>query len=190
MTTTICIVRHGETDWNAAKRVQGREDIELNENGRRQASGLASRLEGMHWDVIISSPLKRAAETAQIIRQTIKAGSIIVNEKFIERDFGKASGMTYGQWKDAFPDQHIPGREVDDELEKRVYEGLAEVVEKYTGRKIVLVTHGAVINSLLKTISEGLINIGETNIKNACINLIEHDGKSYRVKLYNSLEIF
>jgi uncharacterized phosphatase len=65
--TTICIIRHGETDWNSSGRLQGREDIELNDLGRRQAIQTSGYFETESWDVIVSSPLKRAYETAQII---------------------------------------------------------------------------------------------------------------------------
>ncbi|MDB5085743.1 MAG: yhfR, partial [Bacilli bacterium] len=65
--TTVCLVRHGETDWNAEGRLQGRQDTELNENGRKQAKLAGIHLKNEQWDAIVTSPLKRAKETAQII---------------------------------------------------------------------------------------------------------------------------
>ena len=187
MTTTICLIRHGETDWNAQKRCQGREDIDLNNSGESQAAEIAKHLRKVNWDVVISSPLKRAATTARIIAQELELELITINDKFIERDYGIASGLTFEQWKQSFPDSHIPGREDDETLKERVLDGLDEVVDKY--KNILLVSHGAVINSLLKTISNGAIDIGETNIKNACINIIRYDGDMYTIDLYNSLEL-
>ena len=63
----ICIVRHGETDWNLDGRIQGQMDIPLNSNGRIQAELCATAINFEKWDVIVSSTLKRAKETAEII---------------------------------------------------------------------------------------------------------------------------
>lgn len=144
MTTTICLIRHGETDWNAQKRCQGREDIDLNENGKIQAAEIARHLIRLNWDIIISSPLKRAETTARIIGEALKTKLITINEKFIERDYGKASSLTFEQWKKAFPDGIVPGKENDEDLQKRVLEGLCEVANEYKGKNILLISHGAV----------------------------------------------
>ena len=189
MTTTICLIRHGETDWNAQKRCQGRENIELNGNGKIQAAEIAEPLKKIDWDVIISSPLQRAETTACIIGEVLKKNLITTNDKFIERDYGKASGLTFHQLKETFPDELIPGKESDEDLQQRVFEGLCEAVNTYENKNILLVSHGAVINSLLKKISKGAIDIGETNIKNAHINLIKHDGVTFRVDMYNSPDL-
>lgn len=186
--TTICIVRHGETDWNAQKRCQGREDIELNENGEKQAAEIAGHLKRVNWDIIISSPLKRAFATAAIIGRCLNVNEIIEDDSFIERDYGVASGLTYEQWKLFYPDGYIPGIESDDILRERVLQGLHSIVEEFKDKKVVLVAHGAVINSLLKTVSVDKINLGETNIKNTCINIVEHDGSDWHVKVYNSVD--
>jgi hypothetical protein len=77
--TTICILRHGETDWNSTGRLQGCEDIELNAVGREQAVQVAGYLEKEPWDIIISSPLKRAYETARIIAMRLS----IITDKLI-----------------------------------------------------------------------------------------------------------
>lgn len=186
LTTTICLIRHGETDWNAQKRFQGREDIELNENGKIQTTEIAEHLGKVNWDVIISSPLKRAYSTAQIIAKKLKIENTVINENFIERDYGKASGLTFAQWKHSFPDGIVPGKENDESLKKRVITGLDEIVGEYKEKNILLISHGAVINSILKTVSNGAIDIGETNIKNACFNLVLHNGTAYSVELFNS----
>jgi uncharacterized phosphatase len=102
------------------------------------------------------------------------------------RDFGKGSGLTFGQWAKAFPDGRIPGRESDDALEKRVYHGLSEIAGEYPGKKILVVSHGAAINALLKKISGGKVSIGEGNLKNGSLNVIEYDGTSFKVNAYNA----
>ncbi|MHC9544574.1 MAG: histidine phosphatase family protein [Vulcanimicrobiota bacterium] len=185
---TLCIVRHGETDWNRLGRFQGREDIELNENGRAQASLIAEYLSGFQWDVIITSPLKRAYATAEIIGKKLDITAIIEDRAFVERDFGNGSGLTLEQMKSAYPDGTIPGRENDESLEKRVLQGLRGVADTYRDRRIVMVAHGAVINSLLKVVSAGKVNLGETSIRNACINILEHEGSSWQIKVHNSVD--
>ncbi len=187
--TTVCIIRHGETDWNKERKFQGREDTELNDAGKRQASEIAAHLAGFSWDVIITSTLKRAAATADIVRLALETTPVVIDEAFIERDFGKASGLTLGEQELAFPDGVVPGKESDDALEKRVLEGLQGIARDYHDNKVVLVTHGAVINSILKAVSAGSINVGETNIKNACLTIIELDGSGWHVKAYNSVEL-
>src|SRR4029078_4907654 len=90
--TEICLVRHGQTDWNFQEIIQGREDIPLNEVGKKQASQSAAALQLDTWDVIISSPLIRAQETAQMISNAVGIHSILLDERFVERNFGEASG--------------------------------------------------------------------------------------------------
>ena len=63
----ICLIRHGETDWNVIGKLQGREDIPLNENGKIQAQYCGKALKNMVWTTIITSPLSRARQTAEII---------------------------------------------------------------------------------------------------------------------------
>ena len=77
--TTICLVRHGETDWNLHRRYQGWEDIPLNETGRGQAQVVALAIAGEEWDAIVASPLSRAYATAQAIAtasRTLDANAI------------------------------------------------------------------------------------------------------------------
>lgn len=90
--TEICLVRHGQTDWNFQEIIQGREDIPLNEVGKKQASQSAAALQAEAWDVIISSPLIRAQETAKEIAEATGLQSILLDERFVERNFGEASG--------------------------------------------------------------------------------------------------
>ena len=92
--TELCLVRHGQTDWNFQEIIQGREDIPLNALGHRQAEESAAFLSQESWDVIVASPLSRAVDTARYIAEAcgIDAAHIIQDERFIEREFGAASG--------------------------------------------------------------------------------------------------
>ena len=68
----LYILRHGKTDWNAAFKLQGRTDIELNEEGRKMAAKAAKEAECIDFDICFSSPLKRAYETARIVLRTVR----------------------------------------------------------------------------------------------------------------------
>src|SRR5690606_40156857 len=91
--TTICLIRHGETDWNAQRRIQGRTDIPLNEKGIQQARECRDFLKNSEWDVIITSPLKRAKQTAEIINEALNI-DLIEMDDFIEKSFGDVEGVT------------------------------------------------------------------------------------------------
>ena len=88
----LYLVRHGQTDWNIGKQAQGVADIELNATGVAQAEALRDRIaaEGLHFDYVYASPLRRAAKTAQII--TNNRADIIYDDRIIERNYGDLEG--------------------------------------------------------------------------------------------------
>lgn len=87
----LYVVRHGQTDWNIQARLQGHIDTQLNETGRMQAETLAQKMKNIHFDLIISSPLTRALDTAKTINKN-KNLQIIINNSLIERGFGNFEG--------------------------------------------------------------------------------------------------
>ena len=87
----ILLTRHGQTEWNVLKKVQGKANIALNETGENQALITAQNLIDEEIDLIISSPLKRALQTAEIINKT-KNIPLIIDERISERDFGEFEG--------------------------------------------------------------------------------------------------
>ena len=108
--TIICLVRHGETDWNAIGKLQGRTDIPLNETGIFQAEKCGEYLKESEWDFIITSPLNRAKQTAEIIKRKIDV-PLLEMDHFVERHFGEAEGMTLQEISAAFPDKMYPNQE-------------------------------------------------------------------------------
>ncbi len=88
----ILLTRHGQTEWNLLKKVQGKADIELNEKGIEQAEKTKYLLKEERLDLILCSPLKRAKQTAEIINQGRDIG-MIIDERIQERDFGEFEGM-------------------------------------------------------------------------------------------------
>lgn len=184
-TTSICIIRHGETDWNSSGRLQGCEDTELNELGRLQAASLAAYLSRQSWDVIISSPLKRAYETARIIASHFSFPEIQKMEGLRERDYGAASGLLPDERHNRFPDGIIPDQEEFEHLRERAIRALDEIAEQHSGKRVIVVSHGAFTNSILYTISGGEFGSFKTRLKNGCLNLIVQSNNRWSVSYYN-----
>lgn len=183
--TTICIVRHGETDWNLSGKLQGREDIELNDFGRAQALQTARYFEDEHWDVMISSPLKRAYETARIIAAHISIPEVHVVEEITERSYGAASGLLPEERRSRFPDGVIPGQEGFEHLRQRAIKSLTKIAGEFVGKRIIVVSHGGFTNSVLYTISGGEFGSFKTRLRNGCINKITVQDNKWSVGFYN-----
>lgn len=101
--TEFCLVRHGETEWNQLGMLQGRTDTELDDNGIQQAKECAKALSGQQWSAIVTSPLRRAYRTAELIQEQLQI-PLLEMEDFIERSFGTAEGMTVEERLTAYPD--------------------------------------------------------------------------------------
>ena len=139
----IYVVRHGKTYWNEIGRNQGRTDIELNEEGIKQANIVKDKLSNINFDMVISSPLKRALKTAEIISN---ANNIIIDERIIER----SNGTLEGKLREELP-KNINFNSVDneygiepiDEFRKRIFD-FCKDLEKYIDKNILIVTHAGV----------------------------------------------
>ncbi|MED1738317.1 histidine phosphatase family protein [Bacillus swezeyi] len=182
--TAICLIRHGETDWNALGKLQGRTDIPLNETGKRQAKETGEFLKDADWDVIITSPLKRARETAEFINQYLGL-EIVEMEDFIERNYGDAEGMPFAERMKLYPDKNYPNQESKEALAERLMTGIQKVSDKYPDQKVLVVAHGAAIHTLLSKISNGNINLENTKLVNACLSNISFQENKWLVNDYN-----
>ena len=139
----IYVVRHGQTDWNLQGRSQGWQYIELNQTGIEQAEKLAQTLADVKFDVCFSSPLKRALKTAQ----TIYNGEIIIDRRIIERINGELEGRP--DWKELGVNFNDPndangkryGIEMLPDLQKRLSSFWDEILAKYSGKNVLVVTH-------------------------------------------------
>ncbi|KDE32297.1 MULTISPECIES: histidine phosphatase family protein [Bacillus] len=182
--TAICLVRHGETDWNAAKRIQGRTDIPLNDTGKWQAEQTGLYLKDAHWDVVISSPLSRAKETAHLILQHVHAPLVIMDD-FIERDYGDAEGMSFEERQKLFPNKQYPNMEPLSALQDRMLEGIEKVRATYPDKRVLIVAHGAAIHALLTSLADEQMGIKDTRLENACLNYVEWTDGEWKVNDYN-----
>ncbi|MBM7573165.1 histidine phosphatase family protein [Aquibacillus albus] len=182
----ICLIRHGETDWNYNGMLQGKTDIPLNATGRQQAEECRVFLEDSEWDVIVTSPLIRARQTAEIINKNLNL-SIVEMEEFQERSFGDAEGTTKEERNKRYPDGNYPGMETREFVTARVMNGMEQIIEKFGNKKVLLVAHGAVINSILSSISNGEIGSGKTTLINACISNVQFFEGQWKVHNYNQI---
>lgn len=169
----IYLIRHGETDWNRLCRLQGREDVPLNEQGKKQAKRCGKAFHGIALNKIITSPLKRAKETAKIIGEQNGIFDLVVEPDLIERDFGEASGMTYEEKNQRYGTDNIIGFEAEDVLFQRMKDVMLKYDRELEAEDVLMVSHGAAIKVLLKHIISKENRNAIERLKNACINVIE-----------------
>ncbi|MFD2045679.1 histidine phosphatase family protein [Ornithinibacillus salinisoli] len=185
--TSICLIRHGETNWNAAGRIQGKTDIPLNEKGIEQAENCGASLHPSDYDVLISSPLKRAKNTAEIINKYLNLPILEIKE-FQERSFGDAEGLTIEERKLRFPDGQYPNQEEREAFSQRVMGAIEEVKRRFPDKRVLVVAHGAVINQILSILSNGEIGSGKTKLMNTCISNIHFHEEQWCIKNYNQID--
>lgn len=186
--TTICIIRHGETNWNNQWRFQGRENIELNETGRKQAFACVNYLKKEVWDIIISSPLIRAKETAKIIANKIGIKNVEIMNEFIEKDLGSATGLFPSERKKKFPDGIIPDAEPREYTRARAMEALKIIDNKYKDKNIIVVTHAGIINEIMSVLTDFKFDITKERIENGGITILKGNEGKWYIELFNSIE--
>ena len=148
----IALVRHGQTDFNRDGRLQGSSDIPLNETGIAQAHTAARLLAGEHWDAVVSSPLERAAVTADIIAAALGLEVCGRYPSLVERAYGQAEGLTKEQAVERFGTDW-PGEEDFDALQRRAVAAVDEVAERNRVDALVIVTHGTFIRAFADHVS-------------------------------------
>lgn len=171
--TEIILARHGETQWNVEEVFRGRIDVELNENGIKQAELLAGYLSNLKIDSIYSSPLKRALKTAELIANHHEL-EVKIAPGLIDFDYGEWQGLPHQEVKDKYkelyaewlshPDKvKMPGGESLNDVRERAMDVVSDAITKYEGT-IVLVSH-RVVNKVLICALLGLDNSHFWNIR-------------------------
>lgn len=181
----IYLIRHGQTDWNIQGRFQGREDIPLNDTGIKQAVECGNALKGESFAAVITSPLIRARRTAEIIADILSVEQIIIEDKLIERDFSKISGMTPAQREAFYASGGNDNKEPWEDLCNRMMFCLDSYGDRFQSNNIIMVSHGASINAVLSVLSSGKTGTGKLILKNTCINIIDFDKKRHTLEDYN-----
>ena len=143
----IYVARHGQTRLNAENRVCGSTDIPLTETGLRQAQRLAENARDKGIEVIIASDMIRARQTARAVAERLGL-PVETDHRLREQDFGRYEGSdrddpVYQAEKRKFAHSHFGGESIM-KLAQRVYNRMDEIVEKYSGRTVLIVCHGGV----------------------------------------------
>jgi broad specificity phosphatase PhoE len=148
----LILVRHGETEWNKQRRIQGsRSDTRLSQEGLKEADRLAAALRTERIDAIYSSPLKRAAETAQIVAEALKL-RIQLFDELREIDVGELDGLfereLTGRYQDAWKGLRegnastpLPGGESLQDVQKRTSWAVDRILERHIDGTVVVVGH-------------------------------------------------
>lgn len=193
--TRFCLVRHGETDWNALCRIQGHTDIDLNDQGRRQA-GLAGRaLVDAGIAALYSSDLQRAWNTAAIIGRHLALEPRPVPQ-LRERNYGFFEGMTYTDARQQYPAEFaryerrdpLYDFETGESLEAmldRVSRALLQILAAHPGETVAVVVHGGVLDVVWRFVHDlPLHHKRDFAIPNAGLNWICHDGQQWRIEAW------
>ena len=194
--TEILLIRHGETAWNAIKRLQGHLDIPLNAEGTRQAKALAAALQNEKIDAIISSDLQRAIQTAGEIAR-LQGISTRIDAGLRERCYGGFEGQLYSEiahlfpkeyaaWKSHDPDAEFPPGENRGEttrrFHQRVIEHIVHYAKQFAHQKIALVAHGGVLECAYREAKQLPLDAPrEVTIFNASINRFYFDGNQLQL---------
>ncbi|MFZ6681550.1 histidine phosphatase family protein [Undibacterium sp. Tian12W] len=194
--TEILLIRHGETAWNAERRLQGHLDIPLNAEGTRQAKALAWALQNEKLHAIVSSDLQRAVQTAGEIAR-LQGVSTRIDKGLRERCFGGFEGKLYSElpslyrkeynaWQAHEPDAQFPPGENEGEtirqFHKRVMEHVLHYAKQFEGKKIALVAHGGVLECAYRAAKDLPLSAPrEVTIYNASINRFEVTGKEIKL---------
>lgn len=191
--TEILLIRHGETAWNAIKRLQGHLDVPLNREGEHQAQALAAALDNEPLDAIFSSDLQRARQTAQAIAAR-RGMEVLVDRGLRERCYGGFEGMLYAEIRQRYPEAHAAwqARDIDArfpagvhvaetlrEFSQRAVDAILRIAGAGTYRKIALVTHGGVLECAYRfALGMDFSQARDFDIFNASVNRFRCDGNA------------
>jgi len=186
----IVLVRHGETLWNAQGRLQGREDVPLNETGLKQAKAAGKALSQYPFSgrgpVIISSPLQRASQTARMIAGELPVVAALREDAvLLERDYGAGAGRTRQELAQLYPQSDFPGLEDRAIAEARIVEGIRRLALEADGQDLILVSHGEICHIFLAFLRGEATQTGRSALRNASISTLEFADGEFRIEYYN-----
>ena len=198
-TTRFCLVRHGETDWNAERRLQGHTDVELNARGLAQAKQMAKALKNtdFQFDTLYTSDLKRAKQTAKAI-EDLYAVSATSHSLLRERHLGALQGLTINEAPLIEPelwqlhlcrniDEEFRGGESIVQFYNRVKIALQEIQQRHAGKTILVISHGGTLDMMYRIATNQALNTEKVvAVPNASLNWISHDGSSWKVDRWAS----
>ena len=193
VTTRICFIRHGETDWNVAKRIQGHTDIPLNETGRAQALAMAFNAAHQRFHAIYSSDLKRTLETAQALAQR-EDQAVKPLPQLRERHYGVFQGITAAEGAVKYPEAyaHYVARDLEYDFENgeslrgfadRVADGIDWLLRHHSGQTIAAVSHSGVLDVIYRRATgRPLHTPRDFVIPNCALNWFHFDGQGWHLE--------
>ena len=182
--TELGLLRHGQTDWNINLRLQGTADIPMNEVGVAQIQLAAEKLDEQTWELILRSPLGRAMHSAQIVAARLGIHEVMVEPLLLERSFGIGEGLEYSQWHEQYGAlDEIPGAESASQVISRANLLLQTVARDYQGKRVLAVSHGALIRFVLSQVSDGQIPPKGERLQNASLHELHHTD-SWRLRAW------
>ena len=173
--TVLGLFRHGQTDWNIDLRLQGTADIPMNATGIDQVRRAAEKIDPADWDLLLTSPLGRARQTAEILAESLGLGDPAVEPLLLERNFGLGEGLTYAQWQENYSKlDEIPGAEPEAKVIERAQLLLETFQSAHSAKRVLAVSHGALIRFVLSTVTDGAIPPKGERLQNASLHLLDH----------------
>jgi broad specificity phosphatase PhoE len=203
MQTTLYVIRHGETEWNATGRWQGQLDTPLNDDGRLQARRLARRFatQGPRFDALYSSDLARAFETATIVGGALGHAEVRTLPALREIDIGVWSGLHTDEIRARFADELARidsgddlkrgGAESFGDLKRRIAEAVERLAAEHPGETLALFTHGGCVRALHAYAQEQVGDVIERyrgHIGNTSVSVFLCGAGGWRIERMNDLE--
>lgn len=189
---SIYLTRHGETEWNEKKLVQGHTDISLNKKGEEQAKQLKRELKNIHFDAVFSSNLLRAKDSAKII--VYKKGlSLVLTNALKERFFGRFEGRSLDELRKTLGEAMIVPKEMqkllklydvesDEDIISRLIPFMKKISIANLNKNVLMVTHGGLLRAFLNFIGFKIPKYSEKPLKNTGYLIIKSDGKEFEIK--------
>jgi broad specificity phosphatase PhoE len=194
---TAILMRHGETSWNREGRVMGRNPVELSEAGRAQVESAILMARSLKLDLIITSPLVRARQTAEIIARGVGGVDILEEPSIAEVSYGRWEGMTYHEliedphyavYKESPVEYPTPGGETIPQVQSRGVTAIKRAVEAYPGRRLLFVSHGDIIRTVIcYFLGLELKFFHRVRIDNAAFSCFQISGNFAEIKFMNVL---
>ena len=191
--TRVCLIRHGETDWNVEKRIQGHTDIPLNETGRAQALAMAFNAAHQRFHAIYSSDLVRTLETAKVLAQR-EDMEVKLLPQLRERHYGLFQGITAEQGARLYPVAyaHYLARDLDYDFEtgeslrmfaQRVEDAIDWLVRHHSGQTIAAVSHSGVLDVVYRRATgRPLSTPRDFVIPNCALNWFHFDSQGWHLE--------
>ena len=197
--TTLILVRHGETEWNRAGRIQGHSDSTLTAEGLEQADAMGARLRASLMteaiDHVVSSDLLRAKRTAQLIA-THTGHCVVFDARLRERAFGIAEGKTYAEIDRDHPQMFSRTRETDpdytatdgesrNQFHQRIVGTLQSITAEHAGKRILVVSHGGVLAAVYRWLNKLPVSSPhKIDITNDAYNRVNAAGSIWKIEVW------